>query len=129
MKCLLLIPLLFLAACSSTSLAPSSSPSSSPSTGRSALGNRPGPRGFRTVVIDAGHGGKDSGARSRVTGDLEKTLALDTARRVQQELGSAFRVVQMRTGDTFVDLDERVARASRQGDVLVSIHYNSGPSG
>ncbi len=119
MKYLLFLPLLFLAACSG--------PSSS--TGRSALGNRPGPRGFQTVVIDAGHGGTDSGARSRITGDLEKTLTLDTARRVQQELGGSFRVVQMRTSDTFVDLDERVVRASRRGEVLVSIHYNAGPSG
>ena len=117
MKFLLLLPLLFLVACSS--------PSSS--TGRSESGNRPGPRGFRTVVIDAGHGGRDSGARSGITGDMEKTLTLDTARRVQQELGGSFRVVQMRTNDTFVDLNERVVRA-RAGDVLVSIHYNSGPS-
>lgn len=116
---LILHPLLLLAACSS--------PSSS--TGSSPLGNRPGPRGFRTVVIDAGHGGNDSGARSRITGDMEKSLALDTARRVQSGLGGAFRVVQMRTDDRFIDLDERVVRANRAGDVLVSIHYNAGPSG
>ena len=119
MKFLLLLPLLFLAACT----APTSP------TGSSTLGNRAGPRGFHTVVIDAGHGGKDSGARSRITSDMEKTLALDTARRVQAELGGAFRIVQMRASDRFVDLDERVVRASRGGDVLVSIHYNSGPSG
>jgi N-acetylmuramoyl-L-alanine amidase len=119
MKFLILLPVLLLASCS----APSSS------TGRSELGNRPGPRGFSSVVIDAGHGGKDSGARSRITGDMEKTLTLDTARRVQSELGGSFRVVQMRTSDTFVDLDERVVRASRSGDILVSIHYNSGSSG
>jgi N-acetylmuramoyl-L-alanine amidase len=120
MKYLLILPLLFLASCS----APSSS-----STGRSDLGNRPGPRGFHTVVIDAGHGGKDSGARSGITGDMEKTLTLDTARRVQAELGGSFRTVMMRDDDTFVELDDRVARASRSGDILVSIHYNSGPSG
>src|SRR5687767_4091809 len=85
MKLLLLLPLLLLTACST--------PSSS--TGRSELGNRPGPRGFHTVVIDAGHGGSDSGAVSRHTGDMEKTLTLDTARRVQDELGGSFRVVQL----------------------------------
>lgn len=121
MKYLLLLPLLFLVSCAA--------PASSTSTGRSDLGNRPGPRGFRTVVIDAGHGGKDSGARSGITGDLEKTLTLDTAQRVQAELGGAFQTVMMRNDDTFVDLDDRVARASRAGDILVSIHYNSGPSG
>ncbi|HWB02786.1 MAG TPA: N-acetylmuramoyl-L-alanine amidase [Verrucomicrobiales bacterium] len=119
MRFLLLLPLLLFASCST--------PSSS--TGRSELGNRPGPRGFRTVVIDAGHGGSDTGARSRITGDMEKTLALDTARRVQSELGGSFRTVLLRNDDTFIDLDERVVRASRSGDVLVSIHYNSGPSG
>lgn len=116
----LLLPVLLFTACSS--------PSGS-SLGKSELGNRPGPRGFRTVVLDAGHGGSDSGAVSRVTGDQEKTLALDMARRVQGELGGSFNVVQMRTGDTFVDLDERVVRASRAGDVLVSLHFNSGPYG
>lgn len=122
MKYLCLLPLLFLAACSTPSLTSSSS-------GRSELGNRPGPRGFHTIVIDAGHGGKDSGAVSGITGNREKDLTLDTARRVQAELGGGFRVVQMRTDDTFVDLDERVVRATNGGDVLVSIHYNSGPSG
>ncbi len=99
------------------------------SSGRSALGHRPGPKGFRTVVIDAGHGGEDSGAHSWSSGDLEKNLALDVARRVQKELSGQFKTVMMRDSDTFVDLDERVARASKNGDgVLVSIHFNSGPS-
>lgn len=77
-------------------------------------------------MIDAGHGGHDSGAISRSTGQREKDLALDTARRVQRALGSGFQVSLMRTGDNFVELDERVARANRQADVLVSIHYNAG---
>jgi N-acetylmuramoyl-L-alanine amidase len=119
MKFLLLVPVLFLVACA----APRSS------TGRSLLGNRPGPRGFSTVVLDAGHGGHDSGAVSRHTGDREKTLALDTARRVQSELRGSLRTVMLRNDDTFVDLDDRVARASRSGGVLVSIHFNSGPPG
>ena len=105
---------------------PTNVPSSS---GRSVLGHRPGPKGFRTVIIDAGHGGDDSGARSWSTGDMEKTLALDVARRVQKELSGQFKTVMMRDSDTFIDLDERVARASKYGDaVLVSIHFNSGPS-
>ena len=97
---------------------------------RDALGHRPGPCHFRTVVIDAGHGGKDSGAVSPHTHQREKDLALDTARRLQSQLGGQFRVVMMRDTDTFVDLDERAARASQFGDaILLSIHYNSGPSG
>lgn len=81
------------------------------------------------MVLDAGHGGKDSGARSRTTGLMEKDLALDVARRTRDLLARDFRVVMMRDSDVFIDLDDRVARASRYGDgVLVSIHFNSGPS-
>lgn len=118
---LIFLPLLclfFLPSCS----APSSS-------SRSELGNRPGPRGFRTVIIDAGHGGHDPGAVSRITRDQEKALTLDTARRVQAELGGSFRVVQTRNRDTFTSLDHRVEHAGREGDIMVSIHYNSGPPG
>jgi N-acetylmuramoyl-L-alanine amidase len=103
-----------------------SAPSSS---GRDVWGHRPGPRGFNTIVLDAGHGGKDSGAVSRFTGQKEKDLTLDMVKRVRTELGRNFRVVLMRGDDTFVDLDDRVIRANRFGDaVLVSLHFNSGPS-
>ena len=99
------------------------------SSTRDELGHRPGPAHFRTVIIDAGHGGKDSGAVSPHTRQREKDLTLDTARHLQSQLGSQFRVVMMRDADTFVDLDERAARASQYGDaILLSIHYNSGPS-
>ena len=100
------------------------------SSGRDVYGHRPGPKGFKTAIIDAGHGGKDSGATSRVTGQKEKDLALDTAKRIANDLRRDFRVVMMRSDDTFVDLDERVSRANRYGDaILVSMHYNDGPSG
>jgi N-acetylmuramoyl-L-alanine amidase len=96
---------------------------------RDYWGHRPGPKGFTTVILDAGHGGKDSGAVSRTTGAQEKALALDTAERVRRKLGGHVKVVMMRRGDSFVDLDDRVDRAStRDGAILVSIHYNSGPS-
>ena len=99
------------------------------SSGRDEYGHRPGPKNFKTVIIDAGHGGKDSGAVSRTTGQQEKNLALDTAMRIANDLRRDFRVVMMRSDDTFVDLDERVRRANRYGDaLLVSMHYNSGPS-
>lgn len=96
--------------------------------GRDALGHRPGPSGFKTVLIDAGHGGKDNGARSSITGALEKDLALDMARRLRGEL-SGWNVSLLRGGDQFIDLDDRVAIANRQGGgVLVSLHFNDGPS-
>ena len=102
-------------------------PSVRHSTGRDEWGHRPGPQGFSTVILDAGHGGSDPGAVSRPTGQRENELTLDMARRIRSELGTDFRTILMRSDDTFIDLDERVARANRHGDaVLVSIHFNSG---
>lgn len=97
--------------------------------GRDYWGHRPGPRGFRTVILDAGHGGKDPGATSRTTCQQEKALTLDLVKRIRAELGSGFRTILMRDDDAFVDLDDRVVRANHYGDaVLVSMHFNSGPS-
>jgi len=91
-------------------------------------GHRPGPKGFDTVIIDAGHGGKDSGAAHH--GLQEKDLALDTAKRLQRQLGGKVRTILMRGDDRFIELDDRVARASgKDGTILVSIHYNSSGSG
>jgi N-acetylmuramoyl-L-alanine amidase len=80
---------------------------------------------FNTVVIDAGHGGHDTGARA-VKGAPEKQLALDTARRVSRILrASGLRVVETRSGDYFISLDKRVSRSnSLRNVVFVSIHYN-----
>jgi N-acetylmuramoyl-L-alanine amidase len=94
------------------------------SSGLNEYGNRPGPRGFSTVIVDAGHGGKDSGASSRRTGLTEKMLTLDMANRLRGEL-RGFRVVMTRNTDAFVDLDDRVRLANRYPDgILVSIHFN-----
>jgi N-acetylmuramoyl-L-alanine amidase len=123
LKAILCLSIAAFSACAPQS---GSSPSSS---GRDALGHRPGPQGFRTVIIDAGHGGKDSGAISPHTRQKEKDLALDTAKRIAAALRSDLKVILMRSDDTFIDLDERVARASRHGGaILISMHYNSGPS-
>ncbi|QTN34119.1 N-acetylmuramoyl-L-alanine amidase [Akkermansiaceae bacterium] len=106
-------------------------PSCSPISGGGGdyWGNKPGPQGFRTVVIDAGHGGKDPGAISRHTGQREKDANLDLARRLRSELSGSFRTVMIRSGDRFVDLDERVKLANRYGDaILVSLHFNAGQS-
>jgi N-acetylmuramoyl-L-alanine amidase len=110
-------------------LASCAAPSARHSSGRDEWGHRPGPAGFRTVILDAGHGGSDPGAVSRHTGQAEKDLTLDMAKRIRSELGGGFRTILMRSDDSFIDLDERVARANHHGDaVLVSIHFNSGPS-
>lgn len=99
----------------------------SPSTPsrRSTYGDKPGPQGFSTIILDAGHGGNDSGARAR--GLVEKQLALDVAKRVRSELWPGYKVVLMRDSDHFVDLDRRVAVANRYPNaILVSIHFNYG---
>ena len=87
------------------------------------------PGAFSTVVIDAGHGGKDNGGRAR-SGMMEKTVALDTAQRLKPLLQRAgFRTIMTRNGDYFVELDDRVNIANRYpGAILVSVHYNASPS-
>ncbi len=79
-----------------------------------------------TVMIDAGHGGKDPGASNR-WGPPEKAITLDTALRVQKRLSQwGAGVVMTRTGDTYPSLDERVAIANRvRPDLYVSIHADA----
>lgn len=98
-------------------------------TGLDPWGHRPGPKGFRTVILDAGHGGKDTGAVSRHTGQQEKDLTLDMAQRIREELGGDFRTILLRRDDSFIDLDDRVLMANRRSDaVLLSLHFNSSAS-
>ena len=81
--------------------------------------------GFRTVVIDAGHGGADLGAADSLV--YEKHINLDVARRLEIALQKqGFATVMTRSGDYFVPLDERAAIANRhRNSVFVSIHFNS----
>lgn len=80
-----------------------------------------------TVVIDAGHGGNDGGAKSR--NHLEKELTLRLANLLDarlKELG--FATVMTRTEDRYVALSERVAavNAIAEPALLVSLHFNRG---
>jgi N-acetylmuramoyl-L-alanine amidase len=81
---------------------------------------------FDTVVIDAGHGGEDQGARG-AGGLLEKELVLDVARRLGEALRArGLRVVATRDDDRFVSLEERTSLANdAKGDLFVSIHANA----
>ena len=100
----------------------------SSSSGRDYWGHRPGPKNFKTVIIDAGHGGKDPGAISPHTCQKEKDLTLDMAKRIKAELGG-FKTILLRDHDHFIELDDRVTLANKRGDaVLISVHFNSGPS-
>src|ERR1700750_2197711 len=70
-------------------------------------------RTFTTVVVDAGHGGKDNGAFRRY-GGAEKSATLDVATRLAAKLReSQFHVVMTRADDTFIPLDDRAAISNR----------------
>ena len=83
-------------------------------------------QGYSLVVLDPGHGGKDTGAigHRRV---YEKKVVLDITKRVKKKLNASNVAVRMtRTRDKALTLEERPGLASRWGaDVLVSIHANS----
>jgi N-acetylmuramoyl-L-alanine amidase len=80
---------------------------------------------MKTIVIDAGHGGFDSGAVNGAR--MEKNDNLNMAIAVQkmlQEQGQ--RVIMTRNTDTFVPLNERSAIANRNNaDIFVSLHRNA----
>ena len=83
-------------------------------------------RRISRVVIDAGHGGHDSGARRGYV--LEKHLALDVSRRLERYLERrGMRCIQTRNRDTFLPLSQRSKIANRQRNaVFVSVHFNWG---
>ncbi|QSJ20787.1 N-acetylmuramoyl-L-alanine amidase [Nostoc sp. UHCC 0702] len=91
---------------------------------------RPIPRGRVVVIIDPGHGGKDSGAIG-IGGVREKDVILPIGARVAQILQqNGVQVVMTRDSDYFVSLQGRVAMAERvNADVFVSIHANSAGAG
>lgn len=79
------------------------------------------------IVVDAGHGGKDSGTSSR-RGALEKTInlqaALELARLLREQGG--FEVLLTRDADVFIPLADRSRMANEfQADLFISIHANS----
>ncbi|KQC46193.1 N-acetylmuramoyl-L-alanine amidase [Geobacillus sp. Sah69] len=80
----------------------------------------------KTIVLDAGHGGKDGGAQS-VDGIKEKELTLETAKLLKNKLQSyGARVVLTRSSDEYVPLSARVAAARLyQADAFISLHYDS----
>jgi N-acetylmuramoyl-L-alanine amidase len=79
---------------------------------------------FKTVVIDAGHGGRDNGGSYGKV--YEKWLALDTSMRVEQKLkAKGFRTVMTRRSDQFISLAGRAKIGNRYANsIFISIHYN-----
>lgn len=83
---------------------------------------------IQTVIIDAGHGGKDPGAIGP-TGLKEKTVTLDIAMRLKDLIQSKLKnvkVIMTRSDDRYVSLQERTLLANKYPDaVFISIHCNA----
>jgi N-acetylmuramoyl-L-alanine amidase len=84
---------------------------------------------FRTVIIDAGHGGKDPGAHGAWS--KEKNVTLSIAKKLRTAITEqipSLNVVMTRTTDNFVELHRRDDIASEnKGNLFISIHCNSSP--
>jgi N-acetylmuramoyl-L-alanine amidase len=79
------------------------------------------------VVVDAGHGGKDVGAKG-VAGNVEKDFTLSVVKRMIERLKKypEFQVVATRTTDVYVTLQDRVKQANElNADLFISVHANS----
>ena len=82
-----------------------------------------------TLVIDAGHGGRDDGACGAISKEKDLTLkyALAFGKLVERECPDV-RVIYTRKTDVFVELKERAAIANRaKADLFMSIHINAMP--
>jgi len=90
----------------------------------------------RLIVLDAGHGGIDSGARNLALHLEEKNVTLDVVLRLRKLLERrGYRVVLTRDDDTKLavaqrpDLEQRAEIGSRvKADLFLSVHFNAGPA-
>jgi N-acetylmuramoyl-L-alanine amidase len=84
---------------------------------------------FKTVIIDAGHGGKDPGAHGAYS--KEKNVALSIAKKLRDLINdemSGIKVVMTRSTDVFIELHKRTDIANdNKGNLFISIHCNSSP--
>ncbi len=85
------------------------------------------PPAVKTIVLDPGHGGRDTGKVNSRVNVVEKDMTLDTARRVKALLESAgYKVVLTRNDDRFLALADRTEIATQaRADLFVSLHYNA----
>jgi len=84
---------------------------------------------FKTVVIDAGHGGKDPGAGRGTS--VEKTVALAVALKLRDMINAdlpSVNVIMTRSTDVFIELHKRAQIANdAKANLFISIHCNSSP--
>ena len=82
----------------------------------------------KTVVIDAGHGGRDPGARGAAGVEKDVTLGAAKALKAKLEKTGRYNVVMTRDSDRYVPLETRVQIARRaDADLFISLHADSGP--
>ena len=83
----------------------------------------------RTIVIDAGHGGKDVGARGEYS--YEKDICLGVSLKLGQMIMKEVpdvKLIYTRTGDSYPELHARASMANQnKGDLFISIHVNAAP--
>ncbi len=85
----------------------------------------------KLIVLDAGHGGKDSGALSDKKGSLkENDIVLSTTLKLGNELKKrGYKVLYTRSSDKFINLRDRTKYANdKRADLFLSIHANAAPS-
>ncbi|MDP6684812.1 MAG: N-acetylmuramoyl-L-alanine amidase [Candidatus Marinimicrobia bacterium] len=83
-----------------------------------------------TVVLDAGHGGKDGGTRGK-RGTKEKDITLDITKRLGSliEKNTRIKVIYTREEDVFIPLKRRTQMANeKKGKLFISIHANANPN-
>lgn len=81
--------------------------------------------GMPVVVIDPGHGGNDTGAKGPA-GTQEKTVTMNLARSIADQLKTSCRVVLTRSDDYRLDIAERTAVANQsKADIFISLHTGS----
>jgi N-acetylmuramoyl-L-alanine amidase len=80
-----------------------------------------------TIVLDAGHGGEDPGARG-ANGSREKVITLQIAKKLKEKIDAEpnMRAMLTRDGDYFVPLGTRVVKARKfKADLFISIHADA----
>ena len=84
-----------------------------------------GTREVKTIVIDPGHGGKDSGAQGKKSN--EKDIVLSIGKLLKKELEKeGFKVKMTRDKDEFIELGQRANLANQwDGDLFISLHCNA----
>ena len=82
----------------------------------------------KVIVIDAGHGGHDPGAKGQQGYEKDINLAAARSLKARLERSGRYRVVLTRESDVYVPLESRVRVAQRAGaDLFLSLHSDSGP--